>query len=88
VLLGFGFSYCHSILQTYATDLLPQGRATAVSVFAFSLFLGSGLGPVAGGSVYDLFGVGAMLGAATGGMLLFCLMCSSFLRKQAVLGNK
>jgi predicted MFS family arabinose efflux permease len=88
LVLGFGFSYCHSTLQTYATDLLPEGRATAVSVFAFSLFLGSGLGPVAGGSVYDLFGVGAMLGAATGGMLLFCLMCSPFLRKQAVLGNK
>jgi hypothetical protein len=56
-------------------------------VFAFSLFLGSGMGPVAGGNIYDLYGFGAMLGAATGGMLLFCLMCSPLLREQADLGN-
>jgi predicted MFS family arabinose efflux permease len=83
IVLGFGFSYCHSTLQTYATDLLPQGRATAVSVFAFSLFLGSGLGPVAGGKIYDLFGVSAMLGASTAGMAIFSLMCVSLLKVSA-----
>ncbi|NHN35475.1 MFS transporter [Paenibacillus agricola] len=80
IVLGFGFSYCHSTLQTYAMGLLPQGRATAVSVFAFSLFLGSGLGPVAAGSIYDLYGVSVMLGASAAGMLLFGLLCLSLLR--------
>lgn len=75
IILGFGFSYCHSTLQTHATDLLPQARATAVSLFAFSLFLGSGLGPIATGYVDDLFGMRWMLGAVTAGMALFGVGC-------------
>ncbi|MCF8564211.1 MFS transporter [Alicyclobacillus tolerans] len=71
IVLGFGFSYCHSTLQTVATDLLPQGRATAVSVFAFSLFLGSGVGPVAVGEVFDHYGPQAMLGLVTFLMVIF-----------------
>lgn len=79
IVMGFGFSYCHSTLQTYATDLLPNGRATAVSVFAFSLFLGSGLGPVVGGKILDTYGVSAMLGSVTGGTALFALFCAMLL---------
>lgn len=82
VVLGFGFSYCHSTLQTYATDLLPNGRATAMSVFAFSLFLGSGLGPMAGGQVLDLFGEHAMLGSVTGAMAAFASLCTLLLRAK------
>lgn len=80
IMLGFGFSYCHSTLQTYATELLPGGRATAVSVFAFSLFLGSGLGPMAFGPIFDRFGAGLLLASATGAMTLFGVLCTAFLR--------
>ncbi|GEO24931.1 MFS transporter [Alicyclobacillus acidoterrestris] len=81
IILGFGYSYCHSTLQTFATDLLPNGRATAVSFFAFSLFLGSGLGPVLIGRIFDQFGSRAMLGSLTVGMFIFFLLCTvSFLR--------
>lgn len=80
IVLGFGFSYCHSTLQTYATDLLPNARATAMSVFAFSLFLGSGLGPMAGGRVLDVFGVHAMLLAVTVGMAGFACLCTLLMR--------
>ena len=79
IVMGFGFSYCHSALQTYATDLLPNGRATAVSVFAFSLFLGSGLGPMAGGQIFDAYGVNAMLGSVTIGMAIFAVLCATLL---------
>lgn len=82
IILGFGLSYCHSTLQTYATDLLPQGRGTAMSVFAFSLFLGSGLGPLAGGAIYDRFGLSFMLGAVTSGMFVFSLLCYVFIREE------
>jgi MFS family permease len=34
----------HSTLQTRATELAPGLRGTAVSIFAFSLFLGGGIG--------------------------------------------
>jgi predicted MFS family arabinose efflux permease len=37
----------HSSLQTWATEVLPGARATVVSLFAGSLFLGSSLAAVA-----------------------------------------
>lgn len=80
VILGFGFSYCHSTLQTHATDLLPNARATAMSLFAFSLFLGSGLGPMLTGYIYAGLGMHWMLGAVTVGMALFTLGCVSLVR--------
>ena len=45
-LIGFGFSLCHSTLQIRATEAYPQARATALALFAFSLFSGSSLGSV------------------------------------------
>lgn len=44
ITLGLGFSMMHSTLQTKATELAPAARGTAVSLFAFSLFLGQGIG--------------------------------------------
>lgn len=43
-LIGFGFFCIHSTLQTRATELAPDSRATALSGFAFCLFLGQGSG--------------------------------------------
>jgi predicted MFS family arabinose efflux permease len=42
--LGAGFTLCHSTFQTRGTELRPAARATAISLFAFALFLGGGLG--------------------------------------------
>lgn len=58
VALGAGFALCHSTLQTRATELAPQARGTAISMFAFSLFLGSAVGTaflgwLLAGSGYD-----------------------------------
>jgi predicted MFS family arabinose efflux permease len=47
VLLGLGYVTLHSVLQTRATELLPASRATAVSAFAFMLFIGQGVGALA-----------------------------------------
>lgn len=81
VILGFGFSYCHSTLQTHATDLLPGGRATAVSVFAFSLFLGSGLGPIVAGSAVGWFGMRGMVLSVAAGMAVFTVLTTTLLRR-------
>lgn len=83
IILGFGFSYCHSTLQTFATDLLPNGRATAVSVFAFSLFLGSGLGPIGAGRVLDVYGAHVMLGTIVVAMAVFCALCAVLIRRRS-----
>ena len=44
VLLGGGWAFMHSTLQTWATDMAPGYRATAVSLFATMLFTGSAIG--------------------------------------------
>ena len=41
VLLGLAWAAMHSSLQTWATEVLPAARATVVSLFAGSLFVGS-----------------------------------------------
>jgi predicted MFS family arabinose efflux permease len=41
LLLGGGWSFMHSSLQTWATSLAPRARGTTVSLFAGSLFVGS-----------------------------------------------
>ncbi|WP_227463656.1 MFS transporter [Nocardioides lijunqiniae] len=45
-LLGLAWTSMHSSLQTWATEVLPGARATTVSFFAGSLFVGSALGAV------------------------------------------
>ena len=69
---GFGFSTCHSTLQTRATEIFPRGRGTALSLFAFSLFSGGALGTACLGYAVDWLGyartfalAGALLGAFT-----------------------
>ena len=45
VLVGMGYYTMHGTLQTRATELAPQMRATAISLFAFFFFLGQATGP-------------------------------------------
>jgi predicted MFS family arabinose efflux permease len=47
LLLGLAWTAMHSSLQTWATEVLPAARATVVSLFAGSLFIGSSLAAVA-----------------------------------------
>ena len=44
--LGLGFYMLHNTLQTNATQMAPQVRGTAVSLFASAFFLGQSLGVV------------------------------------------
>lgn len=43
VLVGGGFAFMHSTLQTWATEVVPEARATVISFFAAALFVGSGV---------------------------------------------
>lgn len=57
-LMGTGFILCHTNLQTRATEIYPSARGTAVALFAFALFLGSGVGTVVIGAVSSVIGFG------------------------------
>ncbi|OSY41839.1 MULTISPECIES: MFS transporter [Pseudonocardia] len=53
LLLGGSWAFLHSTLQTWATDVVPQARATAVALFATALFLGSSAGTALGAPLAD-----------------------------------
>jgi predicted MFS family arabinose efflux permease len=53
---GVGWIFCHTTLQTRATEVFPAARGTAIAFFAFSLFLGSGLGAVGYGALLERIG--------------------------------
>jgi predicted MFS family arabinose efflux permease len=61
LLSGAGFAIAHSTLQTRATELVPSLRGTAVALFAFSLFLGGGLGTFFAGLAIEHWGYGPAL---------------------------
>ena len=72
VLLGLAWTSMHSTLQTWATEVLPTARATVVSCFAGSLFVGSSLAAVVGAGFADdgrygvLFATSAVLAVPLG----------------------
>jgi YNFM family putative membrane transporter len=45
VIVGMGYYTMHGPLQTRATELAPEMRASAISLFAFFFFLGQATGP-------------------------------------------
>jgi MFS family permease len=53
LLLGLAWTAMHSSLQTWATEVLPAARATVVSLFAGSLFIGSSVAAVAVAGLAD-----------------------------------
>ena len=66
-LVGGGFAFMHSTLQTWATEVVPEARATVISFFAAALFVGSGVATTAaaplaeGGSYGTLFALAALI---------------------------
>ena len=56
VLIGLGFYMLHNTLQTNATQMVPEARGAAVSLFALSLFLGQAIGVAAAAPVIDFAG--------------------------------
>jgi predicted MFS family arabinose efflux permease len=72
VLVGGGFAFMHSTLQTWATEVVPEARATVISLFAAALFAGSGLATAAAAPLADegrfrlLFTIAALVAVPLG----------------------
>ncbi len=58
---GFFFFMLHNTLQTLATQMAPQARGMAVSIFATALFLGQALGVGVAAAVMDHWSSSAVL---------------------------
>jgi predicted MFS family arabinose efflux permease len=67
IFVGGGFAFMHSTLQTWATDVVPEARATVISLFAAALFAGSGIATMAAAPLAEdgSFGLLFALAAAT-----------------------
>ena len=68
VLVAVGFALAHPLLQQWATIVMPTERATAVGLFATSLFVGTAITTQVIGQLVDpigfswVFAIGALLG--------------------------
>jgi MFS transporter, YNFM family, putative membrane transport protein len=69
--IGGGFYMHHNTLQTHATQMAPQARGMAISLFAFSYFLGQAAGIAIFGAGVDALGYAP--GFIASGALLFLL---------------
>lgn len=56
MLLGLGFYMLHNTLQTNATQMAPEARATAIGVFSAALYLGMTAGVAIVAPVFDRVG--------------------------------
>jgi predicted MFS family arabinose efflux permease len=74
IVLGLGYYTMHGTLQTRATELAPQARGAAVSLFAFFFFVGQATGPQLLGGILEARGYGATFIAAGIGLLVTALV--------------
>jgi predicted MFS family arabinose efflux permease len=72
--LGLGFYMIHNAIQTRATELAPQARASAMSLHAFAFFGGQSLGPIFYGLGDMIIGLPATLGLAAGSIMVLALL--------------
>jgi MFS transporter, YNFM family, putative membrane transport protein len=56
-LVGLGFYMLHNTLQTNATQMAPQARATGVGLFSAALYLGQPAGVATAAPIVDRYGV-------------------------------
>ena len=82
VVLGMGYFTMHGTLQTRATELSPEARGTAVSLFAFCFFLGQALGAAALGQVIAAAGYASGFGLCSVGLLTLALVVRGRLRNE------
>src|SRR5215204_2730473 len=64
ILVAGGFAFMHSTLQTWATEVLPEARATVVSFFAGSVFAGSGVAAMAAAPLAEAGSFGLLFALA------------------------
>ncbi|WP_232663483.1 MFS transporter [Pseudonocardia sp. TRM90224] len=67
LLLGGSWAFLHTTLQSWATEVVPEERATAVALFAALLFLGSAVGTAAAGPLADAGAFGTLFVIAVAG---------------------
>ncbi|MCC7372028.1 MAG: MFS transporter [Chloroflexi bacterium] len=71
ILLGFGWTGAHAVLQARSTEILPSARGTAIAVFACGLFTGGSVGTAVVGAGINVLGYQQVFVLLAGALLLF-----------------
>jgi predicted MFS family arabinose efflux permease len=83
MLLGFGFYMLHAVIQIYASELAPSGRATAMALHSFFFFLGQAVGPaVYGVALTSSLGIRPLLLVGAAVLVGVGLTCAQWLRRE------
>jgi predicted MFS family arabinose efflux permease len=81
-LLGAGFYMMHTTLQANATQMAPQARGAAVSLFASGLFLGQTAGVFVASRLVERFGTAPVLAVGGASLLLLGLLFARLRRRR------
>jgi predicted MFS family arabinose efflux permease len=79
---GLGFYMFHNTLQTNATQMAPQARGIAVSLFAACFFLGQTVGVAVASLAAERFGTRVVLIAGGAGVLAIALWFAALRARQ------
>jgi predicted MFS family arabinose efflux permease len=83
-----GYYTMHGPLQTRATELAPQARGTAISLFAFFFFLGQATGPQLLGAIVKSRGYPSAFVVAGIGLFLTAFVSRAlFMRARTSVGS-
>jgi MFS family permease len=63
-ILGLGWAMMHPLVQSWATEVVPEARASAVSLFAMALFVGSAVSAALAGPLAEMHRFGTIFLAA------------------------
>ena len=67
---GLGFYMLHNTLQVQATQMAPERRGAAVSLFAFCYFVGQSIGVALAGFLLQFASMGAVIALGGAGVML------------------
>jgi predicted MFS family arabinose efflux permease len=84
--IGLGFYMLHNTLQTNATQMTPEARATAVGIFSAALYFGQTLGVAINAPVFDRFSAVPVFVMSGAGLLALGLWLAHVLRKRRAAG--
>ncbi|TDC06572.1 MFS transporter [Nonomuraea longispora] len=85
LLLGGGWSFLHSSLQTWATSVVPEARGTTIAFFASALFVGSAVASWAGGPLADHGRYALLFGLAAGAAVPLTVVAALARRRYGAL---
>jgi predicted MFS family arabinose efflux permease len=83
VAIGLGFYMLHNTLQVNATQMSPEARGTAVSIFSSALYVGQSIGVLGGSLLIDRAGGPAIFMLAALSLPLLGFWFAAQLRKRS-----